>query len=171
MEEARERVLRYLREHNTMTLATWEAEGPWAAALFYANDGLDLYFLSGPQSRHGTDLAANPQVAVTIHEDYREWMDIQGVQMEGQAHAVEGETDLARAVAVYVEKYPFVAGYLRVLMSPLAGIATFLDRFMERLAFVPPLPAAPTRFYRMVPRRIWFTDNQVTFGHRDQLEL
>lgn len=171
MEEARERVLRYLREHNTLTLATWEAERPWAAALFYASDGFDLYFLSDPQSRHSVDLATNPQVALTIQEDYHEWTMIKGVQMEGTVHLVEGEVELARAVAVYVEKYPFVAGYLRLMMSPFARIALFLDRFMEKLSFIPHLPAAPARFYRVVPRRIWFTDNQVKFGHRDQLVL
>lgn len=171
MEEARERVLRYLREHNTLTLATWEAERPWAAALFYASDGFTLYFLSDPQSRHSLDLAANPQVAVTIQEDYHEWTRIKGVQMEGTVHVVEEEAELARAVAVYVEKYPFVAGYLRLMMSPFARIALFLDRFMERLPFIPHLPAGPARFYRVVPRRIWFTDNEVKFGHRDELVL
>lgn len=171
MADARERVLRYLRDHNTMTLATWEAAMPWASAVFYASDGLDLYFLSDPESRHSVDLAANPLVAVTIQEDYHEWSAIKGVQMEGAARVVDGEDDLARAVAVYVEKYPFVAGYLRLMMSPFARIAIFLDRFMEKLAFIPHLPATPARFYRVTPRRVWFTDNEVKFGNRDQLDV
>ena len=171
MPDARERILRYLSDHNTMTLSTWEAEGPWAAAIFYASDGFDLYFLSDPETRHIVNMAANPRVAVTIQEDYHEWAMIKGVQLEGTAHVVEAEDELARAVAVYVEKYPFVAGYLRLMMSPFARIAIFLDRFMEKLAFIPHLPASPARFYRIVPRRVWFTDNEVKFGNRDQLEF
>lgn len=168
--DARERVLKYLKEHNTLTLATWEEGRPWATALFYANDGLELYFLSDPTTRHSVDFEANPQVAVTVQEDYHEWAMIKGVQMEAVVHAVDGEEELGRAVAVYVEKYPFVAGYLRLMMSPFARIAIFLDRFMEKLSFIPHLPAAPARFYKIVPQRIWFTDNEVKFGHRDQLE-
>ena len=171
MEEAKERVLRYLKEHNTLTLATWEQERPWATALFYASDGFDLFFLSDPKTRHSVDLEANPIVAVTIQEDYQEWASIKGVQMEGRAYVVVEEEDMARAVAVYVEKYPFVAGYLRLMMSPFARIAIFLDRFMEKLSFIPHLPAAPARFYKIVPKRIWFTDNEVKFGNRDQLEF
>lgn len=167
---ARDRVLKYLAEHNTMTLATWEAGRAWAAALFYASDGFNLYFLSDPESRHSVNLAGNPHVGVTIQEDYHEWSKIKGVQMEATARIVEGEEELARAVAVYVEKYPFVAGYLRIMMSPFARIAVFLDRFMEKLSFIPHLPAAPARFYKIVPQRIWFTDNEVKFGNRDQLE-
>lgn len=171
MDDARERILGYLRDHNTLTLATWEAGRPWAAAVFYASDGFDLYFLSDPESRHSVDLAANAEVAVTVQEDYHEWAMIRGVQMEGTAQVLEAEEDLAKAVAVYVEKYPFVAGYLRLMMSPFARVAIFLDRFMEKLSFIPHLPATPARFYRVVPRRVWFTDNTVKFGNRDQLEI
>ncbi len=171
MPDAKERVLRYLGDHNTMTLATWEADRPWASALFYASEGFDLYFLSDPQSRHSVNLTANPQVSVTVQEDYHEWAQIKGVQLEGTAHVIETEDELTRAVSVYVGKYPFVAGYLRVMMSPFARIAIFLDRFMEKLAFIPHLPASPAKFYRVVPRRVWFTDNEVKFGNRDQLEI
>lgn len=169
--EAKERILQYLKEHNTLTLATWEQERPWATALFYASDGFDLLFLSDPKTRHSVDLEVNPIVAVTIQEDYQEWTSIKGVQMEGRAYVVVEEEELARAVAVYVEKYPFVAGYLRLMMSPFARIAIFLDRFIEKLSFIPHLPAAPARFYKIVPKRIWFTDNEVKFGNRDQLEF
>ncbi|APR05899.1 hypothetical protein [Thauera chlorobenzoica] len=37
--------LTYLQRHHVMTLATHGAGGPWAAAVFYVNDGADLYFL------------------------------------------------------------------------------------------------------------------------------
>ena len=35
----------YLAGHHVMTLATQGADGPWAAAVFYASDGASLIFL------------------------------------------------------------------------------------------------------------------------------
>ena len=41
-EELKGMVLDYLKTHNTMTLATTRDNRPWAASLFYANDGFTL---------------------------------------------------------------------------------------------------------------------------------
>jgi hypothetical protein len=38
----REDALSYLEAHNVATLATNGPEGPWAAAVFYANTGFTL---------------------------------------------------------------------------------------------------------------------------------
>ena len=57
-----QRVLAYLGEHRVMTLATQGRDGPWAAAVFYASEGFDLYFLSSPSTRHCADLSGNPRV-------------------------------------------------------------------------------------------------------------
>src|SRR5579884_3610471 len=65
----RDRVLAYLRHHNTLTLATWGPDGPWAAALFYVNDGFDLFWLSDPAARHSRNIAQSPRVAVAPHEE------------------------------------------------------------------------------------------------------
>src|SRR5579884_2438627 len=67
----RDRVLAYLRHHNTLTLATWWPDGPWAAALFYVNDGFDLFWLSDPAARHSRNIAQSPRVAVAIREGSR----------------------------------------------------------------------------------------------------
>ena len=39
---ARNRALDTLSGHRAMTLATHGPEGPWVAAVFYANDGVKL---------------------------------------------------------------------------------------------------------------------------------
>jgi hypothetical protein len=75
-------VLTYLQTHHTMTLATVGMEGPSAAALFYVNEGFDLYWLSDPHTRHSENIARTRRAAVTIQEDYRDWQMIQGIQME-----------------------------------------------------------------------------------------
>ncbi len=144
-----DRGLAYLREHHVMTLATHGAGGPWAAAVFYVNDGFDLYFLSASSTRHGGDIAAHARVAATIQEDYADWAAIRGIQLEGIAHELRGD-DAERARRLYGEKFPVVG---RLAGAPAAIVAAL----------------AKIRWYRITPERLYFVDNSVRFGHRDQL--
>ncbi|MBI4494188.1 MAG: pyridoxamine 5'-phosphate oxidase family protein [Chloroflexi bacterium] len=152
----RAEALAYLEAHHTVTLATVGEEGPWAAGLFYASEGFTLYFLSDPRTRHGRNLEANPRVAATIHEDYRDWRQIKGVQMEGTCQRVEGKLDQAKAVAVYLKKYPFVRDFLFKPQSLSAGMAS---RVLS------------TVWYRVTPTRVLFIDNSKGFGNRREVEL
>lgn len=167
----RRAVLDYLETHNTMTLAAAEGDTPWAAALFYANDGLTLYFLSATSSRHSEFLVKNPKVAITVNEDYHDWKKIKGIQMEGRAELVKSEAEKARAVEVYVKKYPFVHTYLRLMMSPFPKVMTLLEKIAKKLPLVPAVAAGPTEFYRVKPVRVWFIDNERGLGHRQELPL
>src|SRR5712692_5248599 len=92
---ARDRALVYLSDHNVLTLATAGPEGLWAAAVFYVNDGFTLYFLSAPNSRHSLNLASQSTVAATIQEDYKDWREIKGIQLEGRASRLDGEEQAA----------------------------------------------------------------------------
>lgn len=38
----------YLAKRRSLTLAAGGTKGPWAAGLYFASDGLNLYFLSDP---------------------------------------------------------------------------------------------------------------------------
>jgi len=144
-----ERVLAYLRAHHVMTLATQGSAGPWAAAVFYASDGFTLYFLSAPATRHATELAAHARVAATIQDECADWAAIKGIQLEGEARELHGE-QAERARAIYAEKFP-VLGNADQAPAPIAA------------AF------ARIRWYRIVPDRLYFVDNSVRFGHRDQV--
>lgn len=148
----RQQVLDYLEAHNTMTLATSGPDGPWAAGLFYVNDGFDLYWLSDPDTRHSQNIAHAPQVAVTVHEDYADWRVIQGVQAEGVAEVVGTVFQAGGPMKRYVEKFPFLGD----LRSPPPALAKAL---------------ATTRVYRFTPSRVYFVDNAKGFGHRDELPL
>jgi len=165
----KETVLNYLKEHYTMTIATAEGETPWAAAVFYANDGFTLYFLSDPESRHSKNIAENPVVAVTINEDYHDWRKIKGIQMEGKAELVATEEQVARAVATYVNKYSFTAAYLKLISSPFPRIAGYLDKLLSRLPFMPSLPTTFTAsFYKVIPTKVRFIDNEKNFSHHEE---
>lgn len=152
-EDLRATVVGYLAERYSLTLATQGPEGPWAAGLYFASDGLTLYFLSDPASRHCQDIAADPRVAAAVHEDYRDWREIRGIQLEGRAEPVAAAAELARAWEVYLAKFPFVRQF-RV------GDALQIAGRMVR-----------ARFYRIVPARLFFLDNRKGFSHRDELPL
>jgi uncharacterized protein YhbP (UPF0306 family) len=144
----RERVLAYLRAHHVATLATHGPDGPWAAAVFYASDGFELCFLSSPSSRHCRNLASSARVAATVQEDYADWREIRGVQLEGTVTELAG-ADERSARALYGEKFRFVRG-------PVGVIAQALEK---------------VRWYRLTPERLYFVDNSRGFGHRDEIAL
>ena len=91
MDDVRQTAVAYLQNHNVMSLATVGSDGVWGAAVFYVNDGFDLYFLSAGHTRHAQNMAATPQVSATIQEDYKGWANIQGIQLQGHVLQLEGE--------------------------------------------------------------------------------
>lgn len=147
----KQEILDYLQSHNTVTLATCAGDVPWAATVFYASDGFCLYFLSVPESRHCGNLAANPRVAATIQEDYKDWRDIKGVQLEGTVEAVDSEAGKAAGMTIYAAKYPEV---LRAFAGPDAGVLAAAFR--------------KVKLYRLAPTRVFFIDNARGFGNRQE---
>jgi len=156
-DDLRARVLAYLAAHNTVSLATVADGRPWAATVFYANVGTDLYFLSEPKTRHCTNILASGVVAATINEDYRDWQQIKGVQLEGRAAEVSGKVALARALAAYLRKYPFVKQFLTPGQL-LQGVQIAGKAF-------------DIRIWRLRPERLYYLDNARGFSAREELPL
>jgi uncharacterized protein YhbP (UPF0306 family) len=143
--DARNRALAYLAAHRVMNLATLGPDGPWAAAVFYVNEGFDLYFVSSPSSRHGRNFGLRPEAAATVNEDYSDWREIKGVQLEGVISQVAA-AEKARIRSLYYSKFSLEA-------AP-AEIAAALAR---------------VRWYRLAATKAYFVDNAAAFGHRDQV--
>lgn len=139
----RDQALAYLAAHNVMTLAT---KSVWAAAVFYANEGFNLYFVSSPASRHALDLAADPRAAAAIHEDYRDWRAIQGIQLSGTVERLE-DAERDAALACYRAKFGFLANAAAPVLEALGKAAC----------------------YRLVPSEMYFIDNSTGFGKRTQI--
>lgn len=146
--EARINALAYLADHHVMTLATTGSDGVWAAAVFYVNEGFDLFFLSAGHTRHGQNMAQNKYAAATIQEDYHDWPTIQGIQLEGDVQLLDGAAR-DEAIRLYQAKYPFVSPN-----NPAIGPAL-----------------AKVNWYRLRPRRLHFIDNRKGLGHRDEVEM
>jgi nitroimidazol reductase NimA-like FMN-containing flavoprotein (pyridoxamine 5'-phosphate oxidase superfamily) len=89
----------------TLVLATAGAGGPAAAPLFYWPEGLALYWLSSPESRHSRNLAGEPRAAVAVYASVRDWRDIRGVQMEGTASPVADSGERERVLAAYRKRF------------------------------------------------------------------
>ena len=142
----RDRALDYLRTHHVLTLAVNDADGPWAAALFYASDGFRCCFLSDPRTRHARAVAMNPRVAATIQDQPEDWTAIRGIQLEGTVRRLTG---LARG----------------------AALARYVARF-HRIAADPRLATAFRRaaMYELTPTRLFLVDNR-RFGQRIEVPL
>lgn len=138
-----------LAAQSVMTLATHDAEGPWAAAVFYAELGDDLVFVSSPRSRHADHLARDARCAAAIHGEADDWARIRGIQLEGLVGPLDGaQRDAARER--YGEKFPF------------ARAAVAAAPILQALARV--------GWYRLRITRLWYIDNAHGFGARRRFE-
>lgn len=153
-DDLKQQILSYMESHNTMTLGTCEKNVPWAATVFYASDGLDLYFFSDPKSRHCQNLQHNSKVAVTIQEDYGDWRKIKGIQMEGGVVEVGTVISKAKAMAIYARKYP---GIIKIFSDPSSGV---LNRAFLKV-----------KFYCVKPTHVFYIDNEQGFGKRQELVI
>jgi nitroimidazol reductase NimA-like FMN-containing flavoprotein (pyridoxamine 5'-phosphate oxidase superfamily) len=105
--EVPERVLDYLREHETLTLATASATGvPRAATLTYANDGPTIYVWLNPDAQTARNLAQNPVVSFAIDEYSADWRKTRGIQATGEAAVILRPDEVSRAVELFAEKFP-----------------------------------------------------------------
>lgn len=146
-----DRITAFLDAHHVMSLATCGADGPHAANVFFARDGFSLLWVSDPQTRHSTALETNPQVAATVAPDYRDFDEICGVQISGDAHRITDPAERHSARGLLEARYPF----------------------LQRLSDQPRVKQAyeAADFYRLVPRKIVIIDNTRGFGHKDTLDL
>ena len=107
--------------------------------------------MSDPRARHSVELEANPQVAATVAPDYRDFEEIRGVQISGDAHLITQALERRRIQALLEARYPF------------------LRRLSERAPIKQAYESA--ELYRLVPRRMVIIDNKRGFGHKDALDL
>lgn len=155
-EELEKAIQYYMATHNTISLASLGEDGPHAATVFYVNQGWDIFYLSSPMSKHSQNLSRNPKVAATINEDYDNWLIIKGIQLHGVVEQVGSLRDNIALARAYIKKFPAVADFF--LAPHKLG-----EHVMEKVSRV--------RFYKLIPHQIYFINNEIGFGHRDELSL
>lgn len=105
--EAWQRLGQFVDTQSTLVLATAGADGKaQGAPLFYLpEEGMRLFWLSSPKSRHSRAIAVDPQVALSIHGQTWRWDEIRGAQFEGTVGIVDDPAERDRLLARYRERF------------------------------------------------------------------
>ncbi len=144
-EQIRKKILTLLDEHRIMTIATLRPDGwPQATTVGYANEGLRLYFLCGPNSQKAANLARDDRVSLTIDHDTPQVMEITGLSMAARAEVVADPSEAEKAMRLLMLKYP------------------------QQSSIPVPMPTpADVRIFRVAPTVISVLDYSKGFAHTD----
>jgi|SRR5262249_4701984 nitroimidazol reductase NimA-like FMN-containing flavoprotein (pyridoxamine 5'-phosphate oxidase superfamily) len=144
-EEIKKTILKLLEQHRIMTLATLRPDGwPQATTVGYANEGLTLYFLCGPDSQKASNLQRDDRVSLTIDHDIPQVMEITGLSMAAHAQLVADPSEKEKALRTLMSKYP------------------------KQVSLPGPMPNPDDiRIFRVTPKVISVLDYSKGFGHTD----
>lgn len=146
--ETRATLVRFLRAHGTLTLATLRADGwPQATAVSYASDELALYFAAGSDAQKIENIRRDARVSVTIQRDFDDWREIKGVSMAATAELLTHAHDIAHARELLERKFARFAEL---------GAA---DDF------------AGWTFVRLTPKVVSLIDYSTGYGHKLQFHV
>jgi uncharacterized protein YhbP (UPF0306 family) len=100
-------VCEFLRAWHVLSLGVTDAQGPWAASLFYAFDesAADLIVLTSTKTRHGQCMVESPVVAGTVVGQAERITDIRGVQFTAQAKLLK-DTPRSEALDIFLQRHP-----------------------------------------------------------------
>ena len=144
-EKIRIKIQTLLDQHRIMTIATVRPDGwPQATTVGYVNEGLDIYFLCGPDSQKAANIAGDDRVSLTIDDDTPDIMAIAGLSMAARAKRVADTTEVERLLHLLFTRYP------------------------EQKNLPGPMPTAKdVAVFRIVPKVISVLDYSKGFGHTD----
>jgi hypothetical protein len=121
--------------------------------VLYVNEGTHLYFTSEAATRHSHNIHATGRVAGTVSDECREFAQMKGIQLEGKVEYVTSIDERRRVLRAYLARFPFSAGLWNGQSDP------------DVIAMDP----GPHAFYRIIPTRLLFTDNEHFPMHRQEL--
>jgi len=101
------RIIRFLKRHHVLTVATTINNEPWCASCFYvylADENL-FVFTTDMDTRHGQEFVKNPVVAGAVALETRVIGKIRGVQFQGLVSEPEGDL-VERANTAYLKRFP-----------------------------------------------------------------
>lgn len=101
------RIVRFIKRHHVLTLATSGNDGSWTSHVFYAwlPESQALVFTTDPETRHGAEMTANPCVSGGIVLETNVIGKIRGIQLTGKAEAVGSDPGKFRKA--YIKRFPF----------------------------------------------------------------
>jgi uncharacterized protein len=101
------RIIKFLKRHHVLTLATVSDSGPWTAHCFYAYmpELQAIVFTTDPETRHGRNMLTNPQVSAGIALETKVIGLIRGIQLTGYATLCPAEEGECRKA--YLKRFPY----------------------------------------------------------------
>ncbi len=100
-------VLKQLRRHRVMTLATVRPDGyPQATVVAFAHDRLTLFVGVDSNSQKARNIRRDPKVSLAIGSDRRDWSRITGLSMAGQARVLRKADEIAWAKSRLMARFP-----------------------------------------------------------------
>lgn len=105
-----EKIIRFIKKHHVLTLATTIGNSPWCSNMFYAYDPKRNIFIftSDDTTRHASEASANNTVAASIVLETRVVGKVQGLQMTGSLCRAE-EKNYPTAKHTYIKRFPYAA--------------------------------------------------------------
>lgn len=102
-----ERIVKFLKKHHVLTIASCVDNKPWTANCFYVfmEDEKCFVFTTDDDTRHGREFEANPIVAGSVVLETNVIGKIQGVQFEGRASKPDEEFH-KKAKNAYLLRFP-----------------------------------------------------------------
>ncbi|HXK80751.1 MAG TPA: pyridoxamine 5'-phosphate oxidase family protein [Bacteroidales bacterium] len=102
------RILKFVRNHHVLTLATSVDDSIWCASCFYAFDEKRMCFIftSDIQTKHAEQANNNSNVAGNIHLETKIIGKIRGIQFSGRTEIAKGDV-LKYAKKKYLIRFPF----------------------------------------------------------------
>lgn len=113
MEPLNDRMLKFLKKHHVLNLATTLDGKPWCCSCFYAFDAgnIRLIFTSDKETRHIREGSVNAEVAGSIALETRIIGKIRGIQFTGTLNEVLG-ADYEEARHIYLKRFPYARPWL-----------------------------------------------------------
>ena len=141
---------------STMTLATAQENTAWAAPVYYVFLRSAFFFFSDPESRHIRESFAGCLASAAIHSDASSWEEIRGVQMSGSIDMVTGKIETVETIGKYLKKFGFTKDFFS------NDQALDMDAFAKRFN---------VRLYKFKPSLIYYLDNSISFGFREDVYI
>ena len=141
---------------STMTLATAKGSVAWAAPVYYVFFKSYFYFFSDPTSRHIQESLASGQASSSIYANASTWQGIRGIQMSGKMETVGPGLGTIQVIHAYLKKFPFTKDFFK------PGQDLSLDAFVKRFK---------VKLYRFKPTLVYYLDNSIRFGFREEVRL
>jgi general stress protein 26 len=105
-------VLEILDAAKDLTIATVREDGyPQATIVSFVHDGLSIYFGCGRHSQKARNLERSDKVSGAAQLPYERWDEIRGISLGGRARFVTEPPEIARVMALMVERFPQIHEY------------------------------------------------------------